>query len=557
MVDAIEKIERGIWEDERAADVLTQPRQGVDLARALLGLALMVVLAGGVFFRCAYRDRKVYWSDEVITSLWFSGYTVSEVREGLRDRVLGVQEVLTYQQVNPERGIGHFLVALARDDAHHPPGYYELVRLWAAWFGDSVAAVRGFSAFLSLLAFPCLYWLCREVFPERLTAWVAIALLAVSPFHVLYAQEAREYSLLTVVTLLSSVSLLRALRLQTKACWAWYAVTVVLGLYSSLLFGIVVIAHGVYVVGNSPGMIPWQGFHWLQGISGYLAATLVGLAAFVPWVVVLLIHMTRSRQSLSWMTEDQSLFGLLDGWCFGIHAVFLDLLPHREHLLAFMLRLPVVLLAVGSLGFLYRSTRSSTWLLVLSLVGSTLLATVVPDLVLGGRRSTIPRYALPCYLAILLSVAHLFATRMTSPHRWQRRVWQVVLVGLIGGGVVSDALSAQAVRWWNKGQNNNTPLAANVINQSRRPLVLSDFGNEHFGNVISLCHLLEPHARLWLMLDSKVPTIPDGFSNVFLFKPSGALRRTIEARGYEVEFTSAPGLCRLQRREDVLNHLPD
>lgn len=43
-----------------------------------------------------------------------------------------------------------------------------------------------------------------------------MALIAVSPFHVLYAQEAREYSLWTVTILLSSAALLRAMRVKTK-----------------------------------------------------------------------------------------------------------------------------------------------------------------------------------------------------------------------------------------------------------------------------------------------------------------------------------------------------
>jgi uncharacterized membrane protein len=515
---------------------------------AWLRVVLIVALAMGCFFRFAYLDRKVYWSDEVITSLWFSGYSVAEVREGLGEREIGVEEVLKYQQANPERGMGHFLAALALDDAHHPPGYYGLVWLWAAWVGDSVATVRGLSAFLSLLAFPCLFWLCRELFRDPLTPWVALALLAVSPFHVLYAQEAREYSLLTVITLLSSASLLRALRLGTMPCWASYTVTVVLGLYSSLLFGVVVVAHGIYVAGASPRTTMWKGVLWPEGLKGYLVVTLVGLGAFTPWVVVLLINMTRSRDSLAWMTEDKTLFGLLDGWCFGIHSVFLDLVLDRDSVLALTLRLPIVLLAAGSLVFLYRHTRPRIWLLVFSLVGSTLLTTVVPDLLLGGRRSCVPRYALAGYLAALLATAYLLATQIASPNRWQRKAWQAVLVALVGGGLASNALSSQAVRWWNKGQHNNTPLAANVINQSGRPLVVSDFGYEHFGNVISLGHRLEPRVRLWLMLGSDVPPIPDGFSDVFLFKPSARLCRQFEASGYQVEGTSAPGLCRIQRR---------
>ena len=93
------------------------------------------------------------------------------------------------------------------------------------------------------------------------------------------------------------------------------------------------------------------------------------------------------------------------------------------------------------------------------------------------------------------------------------------------------------------------PLAADVINDSARPLVVSEFGYEQFGNVISLGHRLHARVRFWLTRDS-TPTTQDGFSEVFLFKPSAALTRRFEATGYRVELTSAPGLCRLRRSAD-------
>ncbi|MEG4330199.1 hypothetical protein Q5688_33505, partial [Microcoleus sp. herbarium5] len=56
--------------------------------------------------------------------------------------------------------------------------------------------------------------------------------LAVSPLHVLYAQEARPYSLWSALILLSCASLLRALRLQNKLSWSIYAVANIMGFYT-------------------------------------------------------------------------------------------------------------------------------------------------------------------------------------------------------------------------------------------------------------------------------------------------------------------------------------
>ena len=65
-----------------------------------------------------------------------------------------------------------------------------------------MTAIRSLSALISLLIFPCIYWLCRELFNVPLSVpGVAIALMAISPIQLVYAQEAREY-ILWLVTII-------------------------------------------------------------------------------------------------------------------------------------------------------------------------------------------------------------------------------------------------------------------------------------------------------------------------------------------------------------------
>jgi uncharacterized membrane protein len=73
------------------------------------------------------------------------------------------------------------------------------------------------------------------------TAWLAVAIIAISPFQIVYAQEARPYSLFVMLILLSSAVLLGGMRLKTNSSWAIYAVTLVVGFYSHLLLEIVAI----------------------------------------------------------------------------------------------------------------------------------------------------------------------------------------------------------------------------------------------------------------------------------------------------------------------------
>jgi len=79
----------------------------------------------------------------------------------------------------------------------HPPLYYTLLHIWVGLFGDLQGAVRGLSALCSTLTVPLFYAGVGRLI-DRPTALVAAFLLAISPFHIYFAQEARMYSLLTL-----------------------------------------------------------------------------------------------------------------------------------------------------------------------------------------------------------------------------------------------------------------------------------------------------------------------------------------------------------------------
>jgi len=149
-----------------------------------LRFLIIILLVLGLFFRFVHLDRKIYWMDETYTSLRISGYTESEVAQQLLEsQILSLQDLHKYQRLNPEKSVVDTVKGIAAEEPQLPPLYFVLVRFWTQLFGDSVAAIRSFSAFLSLLAFPCIYWLCLELFESSLVGWLACALIAVSPFQ--------------------------------------------------------------------------------------------------------------------------------------------------------------------------------------------------------------------------------------------------------------------------------------------------------------------------------------------------------------------------------------
>lgn len=80
----------------------------------------------------------------------------------------------------------------------HPPLYYTLLHGWQHMFGDLQGNVRAFSALCSALTLPFFYAAGRYLL-DRPTALIATLILAISPFHIRYAQETRMYALLTLL----------------------------------------------------------------------------------------------------------------------------------------------------------------------------------------------------------------------------------------------------------------------------------------------------------------------------------------------------------------------
>jgi uncharacterized membrane protein len=214
-----------------------------------LPFLLIVVLLLGVFFRFVNLDQKVYWGDETLSSARISGYTADEIIQTLyTGREISVEELQKYQRSNTDRNLSDTLKVLATEAPNHPPLYYLMARFWEQAFGSTLAIKRTLPALISLLGLPALYWLCLELFGSSLTGGIALALVAVSPLHVLYAQEVREYSLWTVSVLLTSASLLYALRVNTKWSWSLYGLSFAIALYSHLFAGLVAIVQGIYVL---------------------------------------------------------------------------------------------------------------------------------------------------------------------------------------------------------------------------------------------------------------------------------------------------------------------
>jgi mannosyltransferase len=105
--------------------------------------------------------------------------------------------------------LGDIPGALKRDG--HPPLYYVLLHLWQEVLGDGDVAVRLFSGVVGLALIPLAFVAAGRIGGRR-AAWAAALLVALNPYVLRYATEARMYELLMVLSLAGWLVADRALR---------------------------------------------------------------------------------------------------------------------------------------------------------------------------------------------------------------------------------------------------------------------------------------------------------------------------------------------------------
>jgi uncharacterized membrane protein len=180
-------------------------------------LMLLVCAAGALRF--STLGVQSFWSDE--------GFTVSIVGHAFTG-VLGA----------------------VRHTESTPPLYYWIAWCWRELFGSGEWGLRSLSALLGTLTVPVTYAAARELFSRRV-GLIAAALVTFSPVLIWYSQEARAYSLLLLLGVLSVWLFARALHGDRRAPWGW-AVTAALALATHYFAVFTVLPEAVWLIARRP-----------------------------------------------------------------------------------------------------------------------------------------------------------------------------------------------------------------------------------------------------------------------------------------------------------------
>ncbi|TVP66906.1 MAG: phospholipid carrier-dependent glycosyltransferase [Nodularia sp. (in: Bacteria)] len=221
---------------------------------------LLVWLIIGIGLRFTNLTAKPPWTDEFATLVFSLGNSFLPVP---LDQAIAPDILLQPLQINPAASIGDVIHNLLIED-HHPPFYFVLVHLWMRLFPNqeglvSLFAARSFPTLLSALSIPCAYLLGKLAFRSPLVGQLSAAMMAVSPYNIFLAQEARHYSLAVIWVMASLTCFIIAIRhLQNRILlplWliiAWVGVNA-LGIATHYFFVLTLGAEALVLI-----FVAWQ-----------------------------------------------------------------------------------------------------------------------------------------------------------------------------------------------------------------------------------------------------------------------------------------------------------
>jgi mannosyltransferase len=179
----------------------------------IVWLLLIVIVLLGSFIRFYHLDQESLWTDEMVT--------LDHVREKSFSGL--------YKSVESKELMG--------------PGYFILLKKWTFFFGETEFSLRFLSAFFDSLSIILVYLIGRKIFNHKIGILSSL-FFSTTMLQIVYAQEARPYSLFGFLVLLSTYLLLMSW--NNNKNWIVYLSVIVISLYTIHMTFFVILIHLIF-----------------------------------------------------------------------------------------------------------------------------------------------------------------------------------------------------------------------------------------------------------------------------------------------------------------------
>ncbi|KOP27621.1 glycosyltransferase [Hapalosiphon sp. MRB220] len=225
---------------------------------------LLVWLFIGVGLRLTNLTAKPPWTDEFSTLVFSLGNSFLPVP---LNQPIAIDVLLQPLQPQPDATIKDVLAHLF-SESNHPPLYFVLTHLWVKLFPTqadlvSLWGARSLAAIFGAISIPAIYGLSWLAFRSRLVSHLAAAIMAISPYGIFLAQEARHYSLAILWVIASLACLVVTTRhiqkrhqLPLWLVFAWIGINA-LGVATHYFFALTLVAEAFVLI-----FLAWE--QWRQ-----------------------------------------------------------------------------------------------------------------------------------------------------------------------------------------------------------------------------------------------------------------------------------------------------
>jgi uncharacterized membrane protein len=127
------------------------------------------------------------------------------------------------------------------------PLYWITLHFWTKIFGVSEFSLRFPSFLFSFFSVIFIFLLGKTLFNKKI-AFISSIIMGLSPLHLWYAQEARDYSMVLFFGILSSYLLVKAVKEKQSKLWIFFTLTSIIGFYTSYFYILLFLAQCIYIL---------------------------------------------------------------------------------------------------------------------------------------------------------------------------------------------------------------------------------------------------------------------------------------------------------------------
>lgn len=494
----------------------------------------IIITILGVSLKFHNLNYKIFWEDEIYTVQHVVGaHNILDIGPNMENKIVDLgyyRELLKHS--SHEYTIREELSAQF-NTMNLNPLHYVLLSFWYRLTGDDILQYRLFSVLIFILTLPFLFFLARKLFHSNQVAWIATSLYSISPFLHVFAQEARYYILWAFILVVLHFFLVYALDKKKLIWWAGYALAGILALYCSVLSGLILFEHLLFI------LILYRKDFWKFAGSGA-----VMLMAYLPWLLFILNGQQEVVSALAWHKMPDKMpfwapaLGITLGYIrtFSFYKeytlywddVFGNITP--DMILETFFNLCVLTFLILALIKMKKFLSKESMLFILLIFIPGFLLFYFLDLFRNAVTSIWWRYHIFATIPVILLASSYFVGRLQK----QEIITPLIYIGLVCISLYSVFTISKQKYWYLGGEwvleyVNNAAL----LSSSEKALVITDFtraDNPWTGPTLTMQVLLNCTSdqidvvRIGEDVPDMSSLIPDGsYKDIYLLYPSSRL----------------------------------